>query len=69
MPAVETWDEVQDVPIELPTDIQVLQTPTFCEQCGQEIDPDTCACGLSKSEHGLEEHPFIPMGCNCYRSS
>ena len=56
MVLVETWDEEQDVPV-------------FCEQCGQEIDPDTCVCGLSKDEHGLEEHPFIPMGCNCYRSS
>lgn len=42
-----------------------------CDGCGQEIDPDCCGCGGSKEGHGNvmnEGHPFIPMGCDCYRA-
>jgi hypothetical protein len=40
-----------------------------CSGCGNEIDPDTCWCGDLKEGHErVMEHPFIPMGCNCYRS-
>jgi hypothetical protein len=43
----------------------------ICTGCGQEIDPDCCGCGsgLEDSEHGSWNytHPFIPMGCDCYR--
>lgn len=41
-----------------------------CDGCGKEIDPDCCGCGGSKEGHGNvinEGHPFIPMGCDCFR--
>lgn len=49
-------------------------TPPFDQQCGvclQGIDPDWCWCGSSKDQHqgfGFDNHQFIPMGCDCYRS-
>jgi hypothetical protein len=42
----------------------------ICPGCKNEIDPDVCGCGDSKENHtGWEGHPFIPMGCDCYRVS
>ncbi len=38
-----------------------------CEGCDQEIDPDTCWCGIAKTGHSREEHYFTPMGCDCGR--
>lgn len=43
-----------------------------CSGCKAEIDPNVCGCGTSKKEHGNpmdEGHSFVPMGCNCFRSS
>lgn len=47
----------------------------ICKGCGAEIDPTTCGCGSEEedSEHGYGSwenytHPFIPMGCNCFRA-
>jgi hypothetical protein len=47
----------------------------LCGGCGQSIDPTTCGCGgyPDDSEHGsggvdAYTHPFIPMGCDCFRS-
>ncbi len=44
---------------------------TYCEHCGNEIDPDCCDCGGSKEQHDASEsgHSFIPMGCDCGRSA
>lgn len=41
-----------------------------CDGCGREIDPETCGCGSARVGHSyeLDGHPFIPMGCDCYRS-
>ena len=39
-----------------------------CSGCDQEIDPDCCGCGDSKQGHSAwGGHPFVPMGCHCYR--
>jgi hypothetical protein len=50
-------------------------TCCICHGCKKMIDPDCCHCGSGPvdSEHGsygVESytHPFIPMGCDCYRS-
>jgi len=48
----------------------MTETRPVCEGCGQEIDPDCCGCGQSKESHAAAYdagHPFIPMGCDCYR--
>lgn len=39
-----------------------------CSGCNQEIDPDTCWCGQS-IDHGYDNHPVVPMGCDCYRDA
>lgn len=40
-----------------------------CPGCGNEIDPDCCGCGDPREGHSLYAgHPFIPMGCDCYRA-
>lgn len=36
-----------------------------CAGCGEMIDPDTCWCGQSIN-HGVDNHPIVPMGCKCY---
>jgi len=44
----------------------------ICPGCHQEIDPDCCGCGDSKEYHASAYnagHPFIPMGCDCYRDT
>jgi hypothetical protein len=38
-----------------------------CDGCGEMIDPDTCWCGQPKNRHMLENHDYVPMGCDCYR--
>ena len=39
-----------------------------CLGCGREIDLDFCWCGSHRASHGLSDnHPFIPMGCDCHR--
>lgn len=40
-----------------------------CPHCKQEIDPEVCWCGEKQDAHQSYDnyHPFIPMGCNCYR--
>lgn len=39
-----------------------------CTGCGQEIDPEVCQCGQSIN-HGYDNHPIVPMGCDCWRRS
>jgi hypothetical protein len=39
-----------------------------CKGCGEMVEPDICWCGQS-IDHGYDNHPAIPMGCNCYRDS
>jgi len=39
----------------------------ICKGCGKEHDPDVCWCGTPLDQHTYEEHPFVPMGCDCYR--
>ena len=39
----------------------------MCPECGNEIDPDVCWCGVEKKDHDYEEHNFVPMGCDCGR--
>jgi hypothetical protein len=46
----------------------------ICPGCQQMIDPTTCHCGSGEkdAEHGwygyeAYTHPFVPMGCDCYR--
>jgi len=36
-----------------------------CPGCGNEIVPDVCHCGITKSHHTQRDHPFVPMGCDC----
>jgi hypothetical protein len=41
-----------------------------CPHCENEIEPDTCHCGESRENHRdlQDEHPFVPMGCDCLRA-
>jgi hypothetical protein len=45
-------------------------TTVTCPHCENSIDPETCYCGESRENHrGLQdEHPFVPMGCDCLRA-
>lgn len=39
-----------------------------CTSCGNPIDPDCCWCGTAGESHlGIDDHGFIPMGCDCGR--
>ena len=40
-----------------------------CGGCHNQIDPDCCCCGSSRTHHDPMElgHSFVPMGCNCGR--
>jgi len=39
-----------------------------CPLCKNQIDPDICWCGIRPEDHRfIEDHFFIPMGCDCYR--
>jgi hypothetical protein len=40
-----------------------------CSLCKNEIDPDTCWCGMGPEDHNAyyDGHFFIPIGCDCYR--
>lgn len=41
----------------------------LCGRCHEEIDPDTCGCGMPIEGHALyDNHSPIPMGCDCYRA-
>ena len=41
-----------------------------CRWCKNEIDPDCCWCGVGPEDHGVyDNHPFVPMGCDCGRVS
>lgn len=44
-----------------------LDDITKCHGCGNEIDPDTCWCGLFKHD-GHDGHFFVPIGCTCYKA-
>lgn len=46
---------------------KMLKEPTYCHGCVNEVDFDTCHCGVDKENHAHEEHTFVPMGCDCYR--
>lgn len=40
---------------------------TVCTNCGSEIDPETCHCGMATADHGVGEgHSPVPMGCTCH---
>lgn len=40
----------------------------LCEGCGAEIMPEVCCCGLEQPhDWWADNHPFVPMGCNCMR--
>lgn len=39
-----------------------------CHGCNNEIDLSYCHCGDVEKYH-VGDHPFIPMGCDCYRGS
>lgn len=46
------------------------QNSVKCDGCGNEIDPDYCHCGNTPEDHGTYEgHRFVPMGCDCLRST
>lgn len=47
--------------------VKFLHRREVCSGCGQEIDPDTCGCGLPITHSGWEGHSPIPMGCDCFR--
>ena len=56
-------------PLVLITAWNMKGTSPLCPGCGNEIDPDWCCCGDSKDSHGYSSgHPFVPMGCDCYRA-
>lgn len=46
----------------------VLDGLETCEGCGEMVDPSVCHCGIEHDRHVGEEHSFVPMGCDCYRS-
>lgn len=40
-----------------------------CPDCHQEIDPGSCWCGETRESHRwVYDHPFVPLGCDCYRA-
>lgn len=41
----------------------------LCSGCGKEIDESTCWCGDAIDKRGTwhDNHPPVPMGCECYR--
>ena len=54
----EDWDIDSDV-----------EERPICPGCGNQIDPTVCCCGSDvEYHHESENHPFIPMGCDCHRS-
>jgi len=38
-----------------------------CRSCGNDIDPDTCHCGMPRKNHNDYDlgHSFVPAGCTC----
>lgn len=37
-----------------------------CPECGKEIDPETCWCGIEIDKHTMGDgHSPVPMGCEC----
>lgn len=40
-----------------------------CPSCKADIDPDVCGCGIDLDHHRWEEHPFVSLGCDCYRDT
>jgi hypothetical protein len=40
-----------------------------CLSCGNEIARSVCQCGVRLDDHDRVEHPFVPMGCDCLRST
>lgn len=42
----------------------------MCRGCKQEVDPNVCGCGGLAKDHdtAIDGHPFVPIGCDCYRS-
>lgn len=44
--------------------------PEVCPSCWSVIDREVCGCGVTLADHSpFTGHPFIPMGCDCYRES
>lgn len=42
--------------------------PERCSGCGNEVDPDTCHCGIPLKDHSVYlGHSFVPIGCACGR--
>ncbi len=42
----------------------------ICDGCGAVILPEVCGCGSDCRHHSWGDgHPFVPMGCNCYRDT
>lgn len=40
----------------------------ICPGCREEIDPDTCKCGESRSGQ-CDNHNFSSVGCRCWEKS
>lgn len=40
----------------------------LCYDCGSLIITNMCHCGGYEKSHKYENHPFVPYGCNCFRS-
>lgn len=39
----------------------------YCPGCDSWVDPTTCWCGASMSDHSeTDDHSPVPMGCTCY---
>lgn len=49
--------------------LNMAERRSKCENCGNEIDPDYCHCGIAMTEHSWGDgHSPIPAGCDCGRA-
>ncbi len=40
-----------------------------CQGCGSMTEPEVCHCGNYETSHKfVEDHGFVPVGCDCLRS-
>lgn len=54
-------------PIKWLQTVRAEEQRAVCKSCGEDVDLDTCYCGMEEGDHKLETHPFVPIGCNCLR--
>lgn len=60
--------EVSKLILHLQHWLDVGRLPEICPGCDEQIDTTVCYCGMPPENHRFEEHPFVPVGCDCYRA-